>query len=132
MNHHRILWILQWVFGIYFIAVGINHFIVPEGLPSMMDWLYELNDTTHVIAGIAEIAGGLGLILPGLTKIRPELTVYAAEGLILVMLGALIWHVTRSEVSNLITNVIIAAILAYIAYGRSKLSPLSAKEPQVA
>ena len=81
------LWVLQWVFGIYFVAIGIMHFIVPDGLPVLMEWMYELDDTMHVIVGIAEILGGLGLILPSLTGIRPELTVYAAAGLVLIMLG---------------------------------------------
>ncbi len=78
MNHHKVLWVLQWVFGLYFLFVGINHFLLPDGLPSFIDWMYELSDTQHTIAGTAEILGGLGLILPGLTKILPRLTVLAA------------------------------------------------------
>ncbi len=126
MNHDRVLWILQWVFGIYFIAVGVMHFIVPEGLPAMMGWMYELGDGLHAISGTAEILGGLGLILPGLTKIRPELTQLAALGLAIVMIGAAIWHIGRGEYSNLATNVLVAAIMLYVAYGRSRLAPLTA------
>lgn len=123
-----ILWVLQWFFGLYFIFVGISHFIVPDGLPDTMSWMYELNDSVHVVAGIAEILGGLGLILPSLTRIRPELTVYAALGLVVVMMGAAIWHATRGEGAQIAQNVIIGAILAFLAYGRWKLDPLEAKE----
>lgn len=121
------LWVIQGVFGIYFIVIGVMHFVVPEGLPVPMEWMYELNDTLHIISGIAEILGGLGLLLPGLTKIMPELTVFAALGLALVMVGAVIYHASRSEVSNIVTNVVIAAIMGYLAYARWKLTPLEGR-----
>jgi putative oxidoreductase len=127
MNHNRVLWILQWIFGLYFIAVGVMHFIVPEGLPDLMSWMYELSGNVHTAAGIAEILGGMGLILPSLTGIRPELTVWAAVGLMAVMVGALIWHLGREEYSNIWVNVVNLLILGYIAYGRSQLAPLEPK-----
>lgn len=131
-THHRVLWVLQWVFGLYFIAIGALHFIVPEGLPDLMSWMYELSDTLHVVAGVAEILGGLGLILPGLTGIRPELTVAAALGLFVVMIGAVIFHIPRGEVVSIGTNVFNAAVMSYIAYGRWKLAPLNPSEQTTA
>ena len=119
-----VLWVLQWVFGIYFVAIGVMRFVAPDGLPELMEWMYELNDTMHVIVGIAEILGGLGLILPSVTRIRPELTVYAAAGLVLVMAGAVVFHATRGEGASIVNNVIIAALVAFIGYGRWKLHPI--------
>ena len=127
MNHDRVLWILQWVFGIYFVGVGVNHFIVPDNLPAMMSWMYELSDTMHAIAGIAEILGGLGLIVPAVTRIRPELTPLAAAGLVIVMVGAAIWHASRGEAAQIATNVVLGAVMAYVAYGRWRLAPLAPK-----
>ena len=124
MFTNKTLWILQVLMGVYFIGVGVLHFIVPEGLPGMMSWMYELDDNFHLIAGSAEILGGLGLILPGLTKIMPKLTIFAAKGLVLVMAGAVIWHLTRGEYSNAANNVVLAAIDAVIAYGRARRTPL--------
>lgn len=126
MNHHKVLWILQWVFGLYFIGVGINHFLLPEGLPSFIEWMYDLSDGQHTVAGTAEILGGLGLILPSLTKIQPKLTVLAAFGLIVVMVGAIAWHVGREEWMAIGSNVLNIVILGYIAYGRSRLAPITA------
>jgi putative oxidoreductase len=125
MGHDRVLWILQWVFGLYFIAVGIMHFIVPEGLPEIMSWMYDLSDTLHLVSGTAEILGGLGLILPGLTRIRPELTPLAAVGLIVVMVSAIIWHLGREEFTSIGGNVVSIVALSYIAYGRWRLAPLA-------
>jgi uncharacterized membrane protein len=125
MGHDRVLWILQWVFGIYFIAFGIMHFVVPEGLPELLSWMYDLSTNLHIISGTAEILGGLGLILPGLVKIRPELTSAAAVGLIIVMVAAIVWHFGREEFTNIGTNVLSIAVLSYIAYGRWRLAPLA-------
>ena len=127
MGSNRTLWILQIVFGVYFLAIGVMHFIVPDGLPALMEWMYELSDGLHAVSGIAEILGGLGLILPGLTKIAPNLTVPAAFGLVAVMIGAAIWHVSRGEVSNIANNLVLAAIVGYIGYARWKVTPLAGK-----
>lgn len=115
-NKNRGPLILRWVLGIYFIIVGVMHFIVPEGLPGPMSWMYDLSDTLHTVSGSAEILGGLGLILPGLTKIMPKLTVLAALGLVAVMLSAAVWHSSRGEGQQIAQNVVLAALMAYVAY----------------
>lgn len=124
---NRLLWVLQIVFGLYFIGVGIAHFIVPDGLPAQMEWMYDLSDTLHVIAGSAEILGGLGLILPAVTRIKPELVAYAALGLAAVMVGAVVWHLGRDEFAQIGLNLVNVALLAFIAYGRMRLSPLEGR-----
>lgn len=125
MTHNRVLWILQWVFGLYFIGVGMTHLVVPEGLPDPLSWLYDLGDAQHIFAGVAEILGGLGLILPSVTRIRPELTPIAGIGLIVVMIAAAVWHLGRDELSNVGVNLLNAAVLAYISYGRWRLAPVT-------
>ena len=125
MTTHRILWVAQVVFGLYFVVTGVIHFVVPDGLPGPMEWMYDLSDPLHIVSGTAEILGGLGLILPGLTKIRPGLTVYAAAGLVIVMVGAAVWHLGRGEAGNIVLNLVLAAILAWIAYGRARQAPLT-------
>lgn len=123
----RILWGLQWVLGLYFILVGIIHFVLPEGLPEPISWMYDLDQSLHVIAGSAEILGGLGLILPGLVKIAPQLTNLAALGLVLIMVGAVAWHLTRGEFLQIGGNLVLGTLLAYVAYARWKLLPLAGR-----
>lgn len=123
---HRFLWILQFVLGLYFVSVGIMHFIVPPGLPAAMSWMYDLSTGLHWFAGTAELLGGLGLILPGLVGIRPSLTPLAAAGLALVMVGAIVYHLQRGEAVNIGMNLILLALLVTIAYGRWKVRPLRA------
>jgi uncharacterized membrane protein YphA (DoxX/SURF4 family) len=119
-----ILWVLQIVFGLFFLFIGVMHFVLPPNLPAMMSWMYELPSGLHVVSGILEILGGLGLILPGLFRTQTRLTPLAALGLVFVMVGAAVWHITRGEAQNVVQNLVIAALLGFVAYGRWKLSPL--------
>jgi uncharacterized membrane protein YphA (DoxX/SURF4 family) len=123
---HTTAWILQIGFGLYFIATGVMHFVVPEGLPAQMAWMYDLPAGVHYVSGVAEIAGGLGLILPGLTRIRTELTPLAAAGLVVVMLAAAVWHLTRGEYPNIVGNLVAAAAMAFVADVRWRRHPLPA------
>ena len=127
MGEHRGLWVLQVVLGIYFVAIGVMHFVVPEGLPAQLAWMYELSDTLHAISGVAEIAGGLGLILPAATRIQPRLTPLAAAGLVVVMLGAVVFHLGRGEVQNIVVNLVLAGLLAYVAVGRWRRHPIESR-----
>jgi uncharacterized membrane protein len=111
---------MRWIFGIYFVAVGLVHFVVPEGLPPFMAWMYELSDSLHVIAGTAEILGGLGLVLPNLFGIAPRLAGAAAAGLTLLMIGAAAWHLGRGEWVQIFGNLAVAGLLAYVAVGERR------------
>ena len=127
-----LLWILQILFGLYFIAIGVMHFVIPPGLPAPMSWMYELSPMLHWISGTAEILGGLGLILPGIFRIQTRLVALAAEGLALVMVGAVIYHITRGEYQNIVMNLILIAIMALIPYVHTKLCQLSDKNAATA
>jgi putative oxidoreductase len=121
---NRSLWGLQILLGTYFILVGIVHFVVPGGLPGLLSWMYELPDALHVVSGTADLLGGLGLILPGLSRIQPGLTVWAAGGLLLVLIPAAFWHLGRGELVNVLLNLALVGLLGFLAYGRARRSPL--------
>lgn len=120
---NRGLWTGQIALGVYFVAIGVMHFITPDGLPDQMSWMYDLSTGLHVVSGLAEILGGLGLILPAVTGIRTELVPLAATGLALVMVGAIVYHIGRSETQNIFFNVVLIVVLGFVAYGRSVLHP---------
>ncbi|MBX3144303.1 MAG: DoxX family protein [Trueperaceae bacterium] len=113
---NRAVQVLRWFFGIYFVAVGIMHFVLPAGLPQQMAWMYDLSSGQHLLAGIAEILGGLGLILPRLTGTAPRLTALAAGGLALVMVSAAIWHISRGEGTMIVGNLLMATAMTYVAF----------------
>jgi uncharacterized membrane protein YphA (DoxX/SURF4 family) len=122
-----LLWVLQVILRVYFFYTGILHFTLPPGLPAQLGWMYELPPALHYISGTAEILAGLGLILPGLTRIQTRLTPLAALGLVLVMIGAAIWHFSRNESVNIVMNFVLATLSGFIAYARWKIRPLKTK-----
>ena len=123
-----VLWVLQFLLGIYFLLIGVMHFIIPPGLPAQMAWMYDLPPFLHWVSGIAEILAGLGLILPAITRIQTRLVPLAAGGLVLTMIGALAWHASRGEAQNIGFNVLLAILSAFVAYGRWRLHPLTDRD----
>jgi putative oxidoreductase len=121
---NRSLWGLQIVLGVFFILLGIVHFVVPDALPGPLSWMYELPNALHLISGTVDILGGLGLILPGLFRIQPGLTVWAAAGLLIVMIAAAFWHLRRAELVNVLINLAVVGLLGFLAYGRVRRRPL--------
>lgn len=124
---HRTAWVLQILLGVYFVVTGVIHLVVPEGLPGVLEWMYDLSTPLHWIAGLAEIAGGLGLVLPAATRTAPRLTPLAASGLVLVMLSAAGWHATRGETRSIVGNVVVAALLAFVVHVRTRVHPIEAR-----
>ena len=125
---HIILWVAQVILGSMFIMTGFMKLSQPiDQLSAMMPWAGDVPALLVRFIGTAELLGGLGLILPAALRIKPELTAWAAVGLALVMIFALIFHVSRSEMQAIGMNVILAAIAAFIAWGRFKKAPIYPK-----
>jgi uncharacterized membrane protein len=115
------------VLGVFFVAVGILHFVVPDGLPEPLEWMYDLSTALHYASGTAEILGGLGLILPAVTGIRPKLVPLAAAGLAVVMVLGALWHLPREEMQNVGSTLVTAVILLWLAYVRWRVHPHPAR-----
>jgi putative oxidoreductase len=102
----------------------VMHLIVPPGLPAPMAWMYDLPGSLHLLSGTPEILPALALVLTGLTRIAPRLTPLAAVGLVVVIAGALTWHLGRGEAASIVMNLTLAILAAFVAYGRLRLRPL--------
>jgi len=92
-----------------------------------MSWMYELSAPIHVISGTPD-PGRAGAHPSAATRIRPRLTVYAALGLVAVMILAALFHVQRGEFQNIIMNLMVAGLAGFVAYGRSRLAPIAEKQ----
>jgi len=75
--------------------------------------------------GVAEMAGGVGLVLPGLLGILPGLTPLAAACLVIIMIGATVITATTMGVGMALIPLAVGLLAAFVAYGRWRLAPLA-------
>lgn len=73
---------------------------------------------------MAEVLAAVGLTVPGITRRSPWLISWAAAGLMIVMTGATVLHMTRGEVSSAITTTLLLAMATFVAYMRWKVKPI--------
>lgn len=119
------LWVLQILLGLFMaVASGVPKLIVPVELLPMP---IPIPGPLLVFVGVAEIAGGLGLILPGLFKIRPGLTPLAAAGLGLVAIGGMAYQLAAGEPGNAVFALAIVVLCAVVGYGRWQVAPHRAR-----
>ncbi|GAA1663915.1 DoxX family protein [Nonomuraea maheshkhaliensis] len=113
------LWIVQIALGAMFFMAGVMKATQPkEKLAPKLPWVDDFSAGTIRFIGVAEVAGGLGLILPALTGIAPVLTPLAAAGLALTMVLAAVVHVRRKEPSGIAVNAVLFLLAAFVAWGR--------------
>jgi hypothetical protein len=116
------LWIVQVLLGAAFVFAGADRLVSPI---AELTKLLPLPGSFLRFVGVAELAGGLGLILPGLFRIRPELTPIAARCLIILMCGAVALALQASYVIALLPFSF-GVLLSFVAYGRTHLAPITA------
>jgi uncharacterized membrane protein len=61
--------VLRWGLTIFMVAAGLNHFLAAETYEAMVPRALPSPELLVQISGIAEIAGGLGLILPATRRL---------------------------------------------------------------
>lgn len=44
------------------------------------------------------------------------------------MVLAAFWHIGREEYQNVVTNVVLGGLLAFVAYGRWRLAPIPSRD----
>jgi hypothetical protein len=112
------LWIVQGLLALVFLLVGVVKSVAPlESLKKNMTWIEYVAPWQARFIGIAEVLGAIGLIAPKLTGILPQLTIAAAIGLVIVMVGAIVYHGRRKEYSAVSANIVLFLLAAFVAVG---------------
>jgi uncharacterized membrane protein YphA (DoxX/SURF4 family) len=119
------LWIVQGLLAVFFLWHAVLKFLLPDGLPDTLTWLYDIPRLQSIGIGILELMAAIGLVLPGVTRIKPRLVPLAAVGLMLTMIGAALFHVTRGEYLQIPVNVVAFVLAGFVAYGRIRLRPIA-------
>lgn len=115
------LWVLQAFLAVTFLAAGLIKLVRSrEQLRPQFGWVENVPAGLVKLIGAIEVVGAVGLVLPALLHIAVVLTPLAAAGLVIVMIGAVVTHLRRSEFTGLVPALvlgILAAIVAVLRFG---------------
>ena len=122
---HIALWVAQILLAAGFGFSGFAKATAPlDQLTPMLAWVTAVPEWLVRFIGVAEVAGALGLLLPAALRIQPQLTPLAALGLAIIMVLALLFHLSRGEVQALGINVVLGALAAFVVWGRTRRVPI--------
>lgn len=125
---HLGLWIAQWLLAVLFVGTGLWKLLTPiPKLAAMIPWAGQVSPAFLYFTALVDLCGGLGLVLPALTRIKPGLTVLAALGCAALQLCAVVFHVSRGEAANTPFNVFLVALALFVAWGRNARAPFVAR-----
>lgn len=119
------LWILQVLAALVYGASGVMKVFLFEKISHDVASFGALPRPAWTALGLIELLCVAGLLLPGLLGGRPELTVAAAAVLALESLVFIWVHIQYKEVPPIIMSAVLGLLMAFVAYGRFALSPLS-------
>ena len=123
---HIALWVAQVLLAGMFLMTGFMKLTQPvDALAGQMPWVLTVPVALVRFIGAAELAGALGLLLPSLTRIQPRLTALAALGLALITLFASAFHLSRGEGAMVPMTLVLAALAAFVAWGRGKAATIA-------
>ena len=120
-----VLWVLQVLLAVAFFAHGWLMLAPPPEIAVQMN--ASLPRWFQVFLGVAEVLAAVGLTLPGLTRILPWLVVWAAGGIMIVMVSATAYHLMRGEFISAATTLLLLVMATFVAYQRQRVLPIGAR-----
>jgi len=112
-----VLWVVQVLIGLLFIMSGVMKFMMPYS-EMIKDAPYAFPHAFLLFIGVCEILGGVGLIVPWLTGIKPWLTPLAASLLTIIMIGAVVFSAMTPIPAMAIVPAVVGLLCVFIARGR--------------
>jgi multisubunit Na+/H+ antiporter MnhG subunit len=120
------LWLAQGSLALSFVGGAVWKVTTPiEHLAQKMPWMGEVAPWLLYLTAFFDLLGGLGVLLPSLTRVRPSLTLSASLGCIALMLAAILFHLSRGEGADTPFNFVMLACAAFVYWGRRFRAPLS-------
>ena len=115
-----VLWIIAGLLAVAFLAAGGMKLAQPKVKlqASGMGWVEDFSPNAVKAVGAVEVLGALGLILPAALDVAPVLVPVAATGLFLMMVGAAVTHVRRSELNGIAPSVVLGLLSLIVAIFR--------------
>jgi len=110
------LWIAAALLALSNFGAGTFKLVTPRTkLVTMQPWTNDFSANQIRLIGIAEVLGGLGVILPLVTGILPIVTSIAAFAIAALQVGAAVTHIRRKEL--FVPNLVIIAIALFVGIG---------------
>jgi len=120
-----LLWVLQGLAVLLYGASGVMKVFLFDKVSGDVPSFGALPREAWMALGILELVCAVGLIVPGAFHWQPSLTGVAATVLAIESLLFIGVHAKYHEVPSLIMCVVLGLLMAFIAYGRMVLRPLS-------
>jgi hypothetical protein len=126
---HIALWIVQLLLAVTFIGTAFWKLLTPiPKLAAMIPWAGQVSPAFLYMTAFFDLCGGLGLVLPAATRIKPGLTVLAALGCAALQACAIVFHMSRGEASHTPFNFLLVALSLFVAWGRRAKAPITAAQ----
>jgi uncharacterized membrane protein YphA (DoxX/SURF4 family) len=117
-----VLWIIQILLALLFLFAGGTKLVLSsetlQGMSPPNAIVFPILFLRFI--GLCEVIGALGLVLPGLLRRQQYLTVLAAVGLTILMIGAVITTIMGLGVAAAVPPLIVGLLCVFVVYGRSK------------
>jgi len=121
---NTVIWIAQGLLAAMMLAAGLFKSVAPIAtLRAKMPWANRYTPPQVRLIGLAEVAAGLGLILPAALGILPILTPIAASCLVVIMIGAVMSHLQNKE--SAVPALVPLALAVFVAIGRFVIVPIA-------
>jgi uncharacterized membrane protein YphA (DoxX/SURF4 family) len=125
---NTVAWVLQIVLAVAFLLHGLLFTVAYGPVAKRMEARGRppstMAPTFRQFIGVAELAAAFGLTVPPAVRVFPWLAPLAAAGLVLVMVGAAIFHARKSEFSEVVVTVFLAGLAAFTVFLRWQMVPL--------
>lgn len=120
------LWVVQGLLALTFVGTGVWKIATPIAqLAAMIPWAGQVSPGFLYAIAVIDLLGGLGILLPSLTRIKPGLTVLAALGCAALQVCAIVFHFSRGEAINTPFNFFLVALSLFVFWGRHKKAPIT-------
>jgi hypothetical protein len=119
------LWVLQGLAALLYGASGVMKVFLFDTVSKDVPSFGALPRNAWTALGIVELACVVGLIVPSAFRWHPRLTVAAAAVLALESLVFIWVHVKVREVGPIVFSAVLGLLMAFVAYGRLALKPIS-------
>lgn len=122
---HIALWVLQCLGALLYGASGVMKVFLFDKVSGDVPSFGALPRQAWAALGVLELVCVVGLLVPAAFRWRPGLTGVAALLLALESLVFIWVHVRYREVGSIVMSAVLGLAMAFIAYGRLVLRPIS-------